>query len=44
MWIEERPVGHRMPQVAPIISCEVQIGEVQRRTSNLQQNSKREDC
>jgi hypothetical protein len=33
-----------MPQVAPIILHEVQTGEAQKCTSNLQQNSRREKC
>ncbi len=40
-WIEERLASHKMPQAASIISHEVQTSEAQRRTNNLQQNSKR---
>jgi hypothetical protein len=43
-WIEEKPIGHKMPQVAPIIPHEVQTGEAQKHTNNLQQNSRREEC
>jgi hypothetical protein len=39
-----RPASHKTPHVIPIILCEVQIGETQRRGSNLQQNSKKEEC
>ncbi len=43
-WTEERLVGHRTPQVTPIIPREMQIGEAQRCTNSLQQNSRRVDC
>jgi hypothetical protein len=33
-----------MPQTTPIIPHEVQTSEAQRCTSNLQQNSRREEC
>jgi hypothetical protein len=33
-----------MPQVAPIIPHEVQTGEEQKWTNNLQQNSRKEEC
>ncbi len=43
-WIEEIHVGHRMPCVTSIILHEVQTSETQRRTSNLLQNSRKEEC
>jgi hypothetical protein len=42
-WIKESPTSHRMPQVSLIILHGVQIGETQRCTSSLLQNSKREE-
>jgi adenine-specific DNA methylase len=42
-WIEVKPTSHITPQVASIIPCEMQIGEAQRHTNNLQQNSKRKE-
>jgi len=33
-----------MPQVEPIILCEMQTNETQKHTNNLLQNSKREKC
>jgi len=33
-----------MPQVEPIIPCEMQTSETQKRTNSLLQNSKREEC
>jgi len=42
-WTKERLVGHKTPQVTLIIPCEVQTGETQRHTNNLQQNSRREE-
>jgi hypothetical protein len=42
MWIEEMPISHKTPQVALIISREVQTGETWKRTNNLQQNMRDE--
>jgi hypothetical protein len=44
MWTKEVPTGHITPQIAPIISCEVQTGEAHKCTSNLQQNFGKEKC
>ncbi len=41
-WIEEKPTSHITLKATLIFFCELQNGEIQRRTSNLQQSSKRE--
>jgi hypothetical protein len=44
MWTKEKLIGHRTLQATPIIPSEMQIGEAQKRTNSLQQNSKRKEC